>query len=170
MSTINISPIAFVHNTRMRPTDDNWGGLVSKIRLVPDMPEESLEGLETFSHAEIIFQFHLVGEKDIVTGARHPRENPDWPEVGILAQRGRLRPNRLGLTVVRILRREGRSLFVEGLDVVDGTPVLDIKPVLQEFLARGPISQPDWSHEIMKAYWNPSKEKPDGKENPDDNP
>jgi tRNA-Thr(GGU) m(6)t(6)A37 methyltransferase TsaA len=164
------SPIAVVHNTRMRPTDDNWGGLVSEIRLDPDMPEESLAGLETFSHAEIIFQFHLVGEKDIVTGARHPRENPDWPEVGIFAQRGRLRPNRLGLTVVRILRREGRSLFVEGLDALDGTPVLDIKPVLQEFLARGPISQPDWSHEIMKAYWNPSKEKPDGKENPDDNP
>jgi tRNA (Thr-GGU) A37 N-methylase len=80
-----------------------------------------------------------------------------------------VRPNRLGLTVVRILRREGRSLFVEGLDAVDGTPVLDIKPVLQEFLPRGPIRQPDWSHEIMKAYWNPSKEKPDGKESPDDN-
>jgi tRNA-Thr(GGU) m(6)t(6)A37 methyltransferase TsaA len=161
MSAINISPIAFVHNTRVRPTDDNWGGLVSEIRLDPALPEESLDGLETFSHAEIIFQFHLVEEKDIVTGRRHPRENPDWPKAGIFAQRGRLRPNRLGLTGVRILRREGRSLFVEGLDAVDGTPVLDIKPVLQEFLPRGPIRQPEWSHEIMKAYWNPSKESPD---------
>ena len=161
MPDIHLSPIAYVHNTRVRPTDDNWGGLVSEIRLGPTLPEESLTGLETFSHAEIIFQFHLVGESEIVMGARHPRENTDWPKVGIFAQRGRLRPNRLGLTVVRILRREGRSLFVEGLDAVDGTPVLDIKPVMQEFLPRGPISQPDWSHEIMKAYWNPSKESPD---------
>jgi tRNA-Thr(GGU) m(6)t(6)A37 methyltransferase TsaA len=158
MHGINISPIAIVHNTRLKPTDDNWGGLVSEIRLEAGLPEESLDGLETFSHAEIIFLFHLVEEKDIVTGARHPRENPNWPEVGIFAQHGRLRPNRLGLTVVRILRWKGHSLFVEGLDAVDGTPVLDIKPVLQEFLPRGPISQPDWSHEIMKAYWNPYKE------------
>jgi tRNA (adenine37-N6)-methyltransferase len=169
MTDIHLSPIAFVHNTRLTPSDDNWGGLVSEIRLDPALPEESLLGLDSFSHAEIIFQFHLVEEKDIVTGARHPRENPDWPKVGIFAQRGRVRPNRLGLTVVRILRREGRSLFVEGLDALDGTPVLDIKPVMQEFLPRDPIRQPDWSHEIMKAYWNPSIEKQDGKENPDDN-
>jgi len=161
MPDIKISPIAVVHNTRVKPTDDNWGGFISEIWLDPALPEESLDGLETFSHAEIIFHFHLVGEEQVVMGARHPRENPDWPKAGIFAQRGRLRPNRLGLTVVRILRREGCSLFVEGLDAVDGIPVLDIKPVLQEFLPRGPISQPDWSHEIMKAYWNPSKENPD---------
>jgi tRNA (Thr-GGU) A37 N-methylase len=74
--------------------------------------------------------------------------------VGIFAQRGRLRPNRLGLTVVRLLRREGGRLFVEGLDAVDGTPVLDIKPLMQEFLPRGPLRQPDWSRELMKDYWD----------------
>ena len=157
MHDIHLSPIAVVHNTHLTPIDDDWGGLVSEIRLDPALPEESLVGLETFSHAEIIYQFHLVGEDDIVMGARHPRENPHWPEAGIFAQRGRLRPNRLGLTVVRILRREGRSLFVEGLDAVDGTPVLDIKPVMQEFLPRGPIRQPEWSHEVMKEYWNSPK-------------
>jgi tRNA-Thr(GGU) m(6)t(6)A37 methyltransferase TsaA len=154
MPDIHISPVAMVRNTRRTPEDDNWGGLVSEIVLDPALPEESLDGLELFSHAEIIFQFHLVGEKEIVIGARHPRDNTDWPKVGIFAQRGRLRPNRLGLTVVRLLRREGRSLFVEGLDAVDGTPVLDIKPVMEEFLPRGPLRQPDWSHEVMKAYWN----------------
>ena len=153
MPDILLSPIARVHNTHLATTDDDWGGLVSEIRLAPTLPEESLDGLEAFSHAEIIFQFHLVAEAQIVTGARRPRENPLWPRVGIFAQRARLRPNRLGLTVVRILRREERSLFVEGLDAVDGTPVLDIKPVMQEFLARGPIRQPDWSHELMKDYW-----------------
>jgi tRNA (Thr-GGU) A37 N-methylase len=55
---------------------------------------------------------------------------------------------------VRILRREGRSLFVDGLDALDGTPVLDIKPVYAEFLPRGPIRQPDWSHEVMRDYWS----------------
>ena len=158
---IHISPIALVCNTRLTPDDDDWGGLVSEIRLDPALPEESLAGLDSFSHAEIIFQFHLVGEKQIVMGARHPRKNPAWPKVGIFAQRARLRPNRLGLTVVRILRREGRSLFVEGLDAIDGTTVLDIKPIMQEFLPRGPIRQPDWSHELMKDYWKPSKESPD---------
>jgi len=153
MTEINLVPIGWVHNSRSATRDDNWGGLVSEIVLDTSLPEESLEGLETFSHAEIIFHFHLVGEDEIVFGARRPRENPAWPKVGIFAQRGRLRPNRLGLTVVRILRREGRSLFVEGLDAVDGTPVLDFKPVMQEFLPRGPVRQPDWSHEVMKNYW-----------------
>jgi tRNA-Thr(GGU) m(6)t(6)A37 methyltransferase TsaA len=153
MPDIHLSPIALVHNARLAPTDDDWGGLVSEIRLDPALPEESLDGLETFSHAEIIYQFHLVTDNEIVTGARRPRENPLWPRVGIFAQRARLRPNRLGLTVVRILRRDGRSLFVEGLDAVEDTPVLDIKPVMQEFLPRGRLRQPEWSHEVMKDYW-----------------
>ena len=153
MPDIHLSPIALVHNARLAPTDDDWGGLVSEIRLDPALPEESLDGLETFSHAEIIYQFHLVTDNEIVTGARRPRENPLWPRVGIFAQRARLRPNRLGLTVVRILRRDGRSLFVEGLDAVEDTPVLDIKPVMQEFLPRGRLRQPEWSHELMKDYW-----------------
>ena len=161
MRKFRFSSIATIHNSRLTIEDDNWGGLVSEIVLDPSLLEESLDGLDGFSHAEIIFQFHLVGDREIVPGSRHPRENPDWPKVGIFAQRGRLRPNRLGLTVVRILRREGRSLFVEGLDAVDGTPVLDIKPVMTEFLPRDPISQPDWSREIMKDYWNPHKEDPD---------
>jgi tRNA-Thr(GGU) m(6)t(6)A37 methyltransferase TsaA len=157
MPDIPCSPIGVVCNDRLSPTDDNWGGLVSEIRLDPTLPEESLDGLEAFSHAEIIFQFHLVGEKEIILGARRPRENPHWPRVGIFAQRGRLRPNRLGLTMVRILRREGSSLFVEGLDAIDGTPVLDIKPIMREFLPRGPLHQPEWSHELMKDYWKSSK-------------
>ncbi|MBE3067927.1 MAG: SAM-dependent methyltransferase, partial [Chloroflexi bacterium] len=113
---------------------------VSEIVLDPSLPEECLDGLDAFSHAEIIFWFHLVDERDIVYGVRHPRENTGWPKIGIFAQRGRLRLNRLGLTVVRILWREARSLFVEGLDAVDGTPVLDTKPAMEEFLPAGPIA------------------------------
>jgi tRNA (adenine37-N6)-methyltransferase len=162
MTDICLSPIGVVHNSRQVADDDDWGGLVSEITLDPSLPEESLYGLETFSHAEIIFQFHLVGEEQVVSGARHPRENPVWPRVGIFAQRGRQRPNRLGLTIVRILRREGGSLFVEGLDAIDGTPVLDIKPVMEGFLPRDPVRQPDWSHEVMKNYWDTQEQNYDG--------
>ena len=154
MPEITLQPVAWVRNSRLTTEDNGWGGLVSDIVLDPFLPEESLDGLDAFSHAEIIFCFHLVDGSEIVYGVRHPRENPAWPKVGIFAQRGRLRPNRLGLTVVRILRREGRSLLVEGLDAVDGTPVLDIKPVMEEFLPGGPVSQPDWSHELLKNYWS----------------
>jgi len=153
MDDILVSPVAWVHNER-RDADDRWGSQVSEIRLDPGLPEESLDGLEAFSHAEVLFHLHLVAEEDVVTGRRRPRGNPAWPEVGIFAQRGGRRPNRLGLTAVRILRREGRSLFVDGLDALDGTPVLDIKPVMAEFLPRESVRQPDWSHEVMKDYWS----------------
>jgi tRNA (Thr-GGU) A37 N-methylase len=90
----------------------------------------------------------------VVTGARYPRENPAWPLTGIFAQRGRNRPNLLGSTVCRVVRVAGTTLHVAGLDAIDGTPVLDLKPVMQEFLPRGVVHQPAWSHELMRDYWN----------------
>jgi len=73
--------------------------------------------------------------------------------VGIFAQRGKDRPNRLGTTIAEIKGREGRVLTVAGLDAVDGTPVLDIKPLMVEFLPRGSVRQPPWSRELMRDYW-----------------
>jgi tRNA (adenine37-N6)-methyltransferase len=154
---INLSPIGIVENTRTAVEDDNWGGLVSKIVLDESFSEESLWGLEDFSHVEVIFYFHEVDEAKIVSTARHPRNNPDWPKVGIFAQRGKNRPNRLGLTTAKIIRREGRTLYVENLDAIHGTPLLDLKPVMKEFLPAEPIRQPQWSHELMQAYWNVSE-------------
>ena len=86
-------------------------------------------------------------------GARRPRGNPDWPLVGIFAQRGKNRPNRLGVTVCRIVSVEGLTLEVEGLDAIDGTPVLDIKPVMSGFQPRGDLREPDWARQIMAGYW-----------------
>jgi tRNA-Thr(GGU) m(6)t(6)A37 methyltransferase TsaA len=151
---ITVRPIGFVRNTRTGVEDDFWGGIVSTIELDEAFDEEALQGLETFSHAEVVFYFDRVDEAKIVTVARHPRNNPAWPMAGIFAQRGKNRPNRLGLCVVEIVRREGRHLLVRQLDAVDGTPVLDIKPVMREFLPRGEISQPDWVTELMKEYWD----------------
>ncbi len=157
MSEFELHPIAVVRNARLVPEDDDWGGVVSEIVLEPSLPEESLDGIEAFSHIEIVFLFHLVKAEQIVSSARRPRDNPAWPRVGIFAQRGRVRPNRLGVSVSKLLGREGRVLTVQGLDAVDGTPVLDIKPVLAEFLPREPVLQPEWSHEIMENYWSRKK-------------
>jgi tRNA-Thr(GGU) m(6)t(6)A37 methyltransferase TsaA len=142
-----------VHNARTETEDDNWGEVVSTIQLVDELPTTALDGLEEFSHIEVLFFFHGVPAAKVVSGARHPRNNPDWPPVGILAQRGKNRPNRLGASIVRLLQREGRTLHVTGLDAIDGTPVLDIKPVMREFLPREHVEQPAWASELMARYW-----------------
>ena len=150
---ITLSQIGTVKNARHVVVDDHWGGIVSEIELNSDFTEEALLQIEEFSHAEIIFYFHLVEDAKIISGARHPRNNKDWPKVGIFAQRGKNRPNRLGASIVKIIKREGNQLFVQGLDAIDGTPVLDIKPVMKEFLPREEVTQPDWATELMKNYW-----------------
>ena len=150
---IPLHPIGIVKNARQFAEDDHWGGLVSAIELNDTLGEDALLGIEGFSHAEVIFYFDRVEAEKIETGARHPRGNPNWPKVGILAQRGKDRPNRLGLTIVKVVERRGKTLFVEGLDAVDGTPVLDLKPVMKEFLPREAVRQPDWATELMQNYW-----------------
>ena len=81
----------------------------------------------------VVFQFHLVDPADVQSGARRPRGNPDWPEVGMFAQRARMRPNRLGVSTCRLTAVEGLDLHVQGLDAIDGSPVLDVKPYMREF-------------------------------------
>jgi tRNA-Thr(GGU) m(6)t(6)A37 methyltransferase TsaA len=151
--TIQISAVGYVRNSRREALDDDWGGVVSEIVMEPAFGEDSITGLEAFSHAEVTFHFHGVPDDKVVAGARHPRNNPDWPKVGIFAQRGKNRPNRLGLATVRILGREGPVLRVRDLDAIDGTPVVDIKPVLRDFLPKGDVSEPAWAKELMRNYW-----------------
>lgn len=150
---IQIAPIGYVRNSRTEVEDDFWGNVVSEIVMDPAFGEESILGLESFSHAEVTFHFHGVPDSKIVSGARHPRNNPNWPKVGIFAQRGKNRPNRLGLATVRIVKRTGAVLEVRDLDAIDGTPVVDIKPVLREFLPKGAVTQPAWADELMRDYW-----------------
>ena len=151
--SITLEPVAFVRGGRAQAIDDDWGASRAAIELAPHLPDEALSGLADFSHAEVVFVFDQVAEDQVVTGARRPRGNPSWPLVGIFAQRGRNGPNRLGVSVCGIVGVEGRRLIVEGLDAIDGTPVLDIKPVLKGFLPRGEVREPAWAAEIMKDYW-----------------
>lgn len=150
----HVEPIAFVSATRKTPEDDFWGGEIAEIRLSGAIDPSALVGLETFSHVEVLFLFHGVTEDKIVSGARHPRNNVDWPKVGIFAQRGKNRPNRIGSTICKVVGVAGPILRVRELDAIDGTPVLDIKPVLKEFLPREATSQPSWATELMSSYWS----------------
>lgn len=150
---IILQPVGVVRSARQAAEDDNWGAVESAIDLLDDLPTEALDGLEDFSHVEVLFFFHSVPATKVVTGARHPRNNSDWPLVGIFAQRGKNRPNRLGASIVPLVRREGRTLHVRGLDAIDGTPVLDIKPVMREFLPQEAVEQPAWVSELMAQYW-----------------
>ena len=149
-----IEPVGVVRSPRGDLTDDGWGAVDAVIELAPGIPAESLDGLETFSHVEVVFVFDRLAADAPVRWTRHPRGNHAWPSVGIFAQRAKDRPNRLGTTIVRVVGRDGARLHVRGLDAVDGTPVVDIKPVMAEFLPREAVTQPAWARELMAAYWD----------------
>ncbi len=154
MTEIALTPIGVVHSPIHEPVDDVWGGVTARIELdASRFSEESLAGLDEFSHVEIVFVFDRVADSEIHFGARHPRGHVDWPKVGIFAQRGKNRPNRIGVTVCRLVSVRPLAIEVEGLDAIDGTPVLDIKPYLRQFAPRGEVHQPGWATELMAEYW-----------------
>lgn len=151
---IVLEPVGHVRSSRSEPVDDGWDSVPARIELDPErFGAEALAGLEAFSHAVVVTHFHRADPVREERGARHPRGNLAWPRVGIFAQRGKDRPNRLGVTVCRILGVEGTMLHVAGLDAIDGTPVLDIKPWMEGFAPRGERREPPWAAELMRGYW-----------------
>jgi tRNA (adenine37-N6)-methyltransferase len=151
---IALEPIGHVRGGRTEAIDDDWGASRARIELdAARFAPEALAGLADFSHLEVIFVFDRVPDDKIEYGARHPRNRADWPLVGIFAQRGKNRPNRLGLCTCRIVRIDGLAVEVEGLDAIDGTPVVDLKPAMREFLPRGEVVEPAWAAELMRDYW-----------------
>jgi tRNA-Thr(GGU) m(6)t(6)A37 methyltransferase TsaA len=151
---MEMTAIGHVRSPRTEPLDDDWDAVTSTITLDGEQfTPDSLDGLDGFSHVEVVYVFDRVDPATVQTRARHPRGNPEWPRVGIFAQRAKGRPNRIGVTVCRLLAVDGLTLTVHALDAIDGTPVLDVKPYLAEFAPRGEIRQPAWSHELMSGYW-----------------
>jgi tRNA (adenine37-N6)-methyltransferase len=152
--TYAVTPVAYVAGGREEVRDDDWGPVTATIRIDgAQFGPEAIAGLDAFSHLEVVYLFDRVDPAGIERGARHPRGNHDWPRVGIFAQRAKDRPNRLGVSRCRLVAVEGLDLHVEGLDAIDGTPVLDIKPYMSEFGPQGPVHQPAWSGELMAGYW-----------------
>ena len=104
MTPFTVEPIGVVRASRAASVDDDWDAVDSRIELDAAAVEaDATLGLEHFSHIEVVYLFHLADAGAACRGARHPRGNPDWPLTGILAQRAKDRPNRIGVTVCRLL-------------------------------------------------------------------
>ncbi|HUR77376.1 MAG TPA: SAM-dependent methyltransferase [Acidimicrobiales bacterium] len=151
---IELHPIGYVRGGRADPIDDDWGDVEASIELdAAQFEADVTAGLSDFSHLDVVYVFHLVKQEKIETAARHPRGRADWPLVGIFAQRAKGRPNRIGVTTCEIVAVDGLSVRVRGLDAIDGTPVLDLKPYMDELAPRTEVREPLWARELMAGYW-----------------
>lgn len=147
-----VRSVAVVRAGRAEASDDHWDEVPARIELDEAVPSEAIEGLAAFSHLEVVFLADRASDVPPAPWARHPRGREDWPRVGIFAQRAKDRPNRILTTVVQILSVEGRTIHVRGLDAIDGTPVLDLKPWLSWLGPRGELREPGYATEIGRDY------------------
>jgi tRNA-Thr(GGU) m(6)t(6)A37 methyltransferase TsaA len=141
-------PIAIVKNSVKEMGRRDWDKEVSQLIIRPDL-EDALEGLKEFSHLIVLFWFHLSPAGESAAHKTHPQMRPDLPLVGVFATRSPVRPNPLGMAVVKLEGQVKNVLIVTGLDALNGTPVLDIKPYLPgDSVAK--IKVPDWVHKLRQ--------------------
>ncbi|GAA0552644.1 SAM-dependent methyltransferase [Paractinoplanes ferrugineus] len=155
MPSFEITSIGTVRNERTDVQNtDNWGAVRSTITIDERFGETCMQGLDGFSHVEVLFVF----DRFPAGGDHHEpqpyRGRPDLPPVGVFAGRGPRRPNRIGVTCCAVESVRGRELTVVGLDAITGTPVIDVKPVIVEFLPVG-VTQPEWVGGLMAQYFEP---------------
>jgi tRNA-Thr(GGU) m(6)t(6)A37 methyltransferase TsaA len=149
---IKITPIGIVEAPIKHPLDEEWGSVISKIVLKPEFAP-GLLGLSAFSHVIVITHLHKAYFNPQKHLQRHPRGLEHMPRVGIFSQRSKDRPNHLGLTTVELLSVGNSDLTVRGLDAIDGTPVIDIKPYYPQYDRISSAVVPDWVNELMKDYF-----------------
>jgi tRNA-Thr(GGU) m(6)t(6)A37 methyltransferase TsaA len=149
---MDMKPIGIVKSPVSEQNDENWGEVISEIHL-----DESflpgLQGLREFSHITVVFFMHQATFNPSTDLARRPRGRADMPLVGIFAQRAKHRPNPLGITAVALIRIEKNVLIVRGLDAIDGSPVLDIKPYVSAFDRIDEPVIPEWMERLMEGYF-----------------
>ena len=149
---MNLKPIGWVKSPVAEPSDENWGSVFSEIHLDAAFAP-GLQGLGQFSHVIVIFFMHestFDPGHDLV---RRPQGRADMPEIGIFAQRAKHRPNPIGITAVELMGIEQNVLRVRGLDAIDGTPVLDIKPYYPVFDLMEQARVPEWVTRLMEGYF-----------------
>ena len=144
--------IGVIHAPVNEPTDEGWGAVVSEV-VLDEALADGLDGIEEFSHVLVLFWMHRAGEAEPMRMRRRPQGRQDMPEVGIFAQRARHRPNPIGATAVKLLGRNGNRLMVQGLDAINGTPVLDVKPYVPAFDAVQSARVPEWIPRLMERYF-----------------
>lgn len=146
LPAITLTPIGVVRSkvkTTQVPGFD-WAKVTARIVIRPEL-EDALLGLDTYSHIKVLFWPHLVPED--VRGSKHrlhPRDDSANPLQGILATRSQIRFNPVLVTSVQLLGMKGNEIRVRGLDAVDGSPVLDVKPYIPSFDSVPDASLPDW--------------------------
>jgi tRNA-Thr(GGU) m(6)t(6)A37 methyltransferase TsaA len=140
---VALKPIGIVRNRVQEPRMEGWEDVPSDIILKKELAG-ALDGLEGFSHVLVLFYLHRVSDEERARTHCHPRGDPRYPLQGVLATRTQHRPNPVGASVVRLLRRRRNVLRVQGLDAINGTPVLDIKPYIPHYDAPSEVRVPEW--------------------------
>lgn len=148
---MNLTAIATVHSPVTEGVDENWGSVISELHVLPEWAP-GLQGLEEFSHLLVVFYMHQ-SSFDATDLVRRPQGRADMPELGIFAQRAKHRPNPIGLTAVEVVEIVDNIVRVRGLDAIDGTPVLDLKPYFPAFDRRDTATTPEWVDRLMKTYF-----------------
>jgi len=140
---INIARIGYIRNAVKEPQKKDWQSVTSEIIINEDLTE-ALSGLDEFSHIIVIYWMHrtLPSERSIMKV--HPRRDPNLPLIGVFATRSPARPNPFGVATVKLLERRDNVLKVTGLDAIDGTPVLDIKPHIPGSDSPATARVPEW--------------------------
>ena len=146
-----MKPVGRVQNQVADRKDRAWGEDVSSI-VLDEAYVSGLKGLEDFSHAIILFYLDKAQYDREKHLQRRPQNRDDMPLTGIFAQRAKDRPNQIGMTTVEILSVTDDTLVVKGLDAVDGTPVLDIKPYYPAYDKRE-ATVPEWVDRLMEHYF-----------------
>lgn len=149
---MELRPIGVVRSPVHEGADEGWGDVVSEIHVEPSLAC-GLDEIEQFSHVLVLFWMHEATFDTTRDLVRRPRGRDDMPEAGIFAQRAKHRPNPVGVTAVRVVRREGAVLRVRGLDAIDGTPVLDVKPYVPAFDRVDDATVPEWMERLMREYF-----------------
>ncbi|MCW5606398.1 MAG: tRNA (N6-threonylcarbamoyladenosine(37)-N6)-methyltransferase TrmO [Burkholderiales bacterium] len=146
-------PIGYVHSNRTEMSAGHWADVESRIELDPPYAK-GLVGLREFSHAVVVFHLDRIPPFDPAKQiARNPRGMEDLEPVGVFAQRTKFRPNPVGVTAVELVAVDDTGITVRGLDALDGTPVLDIKPYIPAFERKDDVRLPAWVDKMMDGYF-----------------
>ncbi len=139
----HLMPIGIVRNKLEEPGQRRWQKVISEI-IVDKKLETALDGVEEFSHLIIVYWMHKLPQRQQPPIKVHPRGEDSLPLVGVFASRSPSRPNPIGITVVKLLERQGNILKVAGLDAINGTPLLDIKPYIPSHDSIKNAVVPEW--------------------------
>ena len=151
MYTVN--PIGIVHCPVTEMSQGNWRDVESEIRLDPTYVP-GLAGLAEFSHIMVVFWLHqAMGFDPAKQLLRKPRGMDNLAAVGVFAQRTKYRPNPIAVSSVPLKEIRGGTIVLTGLDALDGTPVLDIKPYIPPFDSHPGATNPDWVKYFMDGYF-----------------